>query len=76
MIYHEATFMNDMAAVAIEKMHSTAADAARVALLANAGKLLIGHFSARYDNLGLLLEEARSLFPATELAEEGKTYQV
>lgn len=76
MMYHEATFMNDMAAVAIEKMHSTAADAARVALLANAGKLLIGHFSARYDNLGLLLDEARILFPATELAEEGKTYQV
>lgn len=74
LMYHEATFMNDLAAVAREKMHSTAGDAAKVAELAKAGRLLIGHFSARYENLGQLLDEARRIFPATELAEEGKTY--
>lgn len=74
LMYHEATFMNDMAVVAREKMHSTSADAANVAVLADAGRLLIGHFSARYEHLGLLLEEAQRIFPSTELAEEGKTY--
>lgn len=76
LLYHEATFMSDMAEVAKAKMHSTSAEAATVARQSGAGKLLIGHFSARYDNLLPLLEEARSVFPETYLAEEGKTYQV
>ncbi|MHC1775502.1 MAG: ribonuclease Z [Lentimicrobium sp.] len=76
LIYHEATFMSDMAEVAKAKMHSTSAEAALVAKKAGAGKLLIGHFSARYDNLLPLLDEARLVFPETYLAEEGITYQV
>ncbi len=76
LVYHEATFMSDMAEVAKAKMHSTAAEAALFAKKAGAGKLLIGHFSARYDNLLPLLEEARLVFPETYLAEDGKTYQV
>jgi ribonuclease Z len=76
LIYHEATFMSDMAEVAKAKMHSTSAEAAKVALDSGANKLLIGHFSARYDDLLPLLEEARSVFCETYLAEEGKTYQV
>ena len=76
LVYHEATFMSDMAEVAKAKMHSTSAEAALVAKQAGAEKLLIGHFSARYDNLLPLLEEARLIFPETFLAEDGKTYQV
>lgn len=76
LLYHEATFMSDMAEVAKAKMHSTSAEAATVAMQSGADKLLIGHFSARYDDLLPLLEEARSVFPESYLAEEGKTYQV
>ncbi|KAF0196640.1 MAG: ribonuclease Z [Bacteroidetes bacterium] len=76
LMYHEATFMNAMAEVAVAKMHSTAADAARVAEKAGAGKLIIGHFSARYENLLPLLEEARAVFQESYLAEEGNVFQV
>ncbi|MDP4280919.1 MAG: ribonuclease Z [Bacteroidota bacterium] len=76
LLYHEATFMQDMVASAHEKKHSTAAEAATIALKAGAGKLLIGHYSARYDNLQPLLEEAKKIFPETYLAEEGKTYKI
>jgi len=71
LLYHEATFMQDMAAVAIEKLHSTAMDAATIAAKAKVKKLLIGHFSARYEDVSPLLAEARSIFPETYAAEEG-----
>lgn len=76
LLYHEATFMNSMAEVAAAKLHSTAEQAARIALIAGARKLLIGHFSARYDNLQPLLEEAKAVFPETCLVEEGTIYPV
>lgn len=75
LLYHEATFMKNMTAIAAEKKHSTTAEAARLAQLAQAGKLLIGHYSARYSDLNQLLEEAREVFPNTFLAEEGNMYQ-
>jgi ribonuclease Z len=71
LLYHEATFMQKLAAVASEKFHSTAMDAAKIALKADAKRLLIGHFSARYEDLAPMLAEARSIFPETSLAEEG-----
>src|ERR1035438_1364209 len=64
-LYHEATFMQDKLADAHDKMHSTAIEAATIALKAGAKKLIIGHFSARYDDLQPMLEEARSVFPET-----------
>src|ERR1700744_475596 len=73
LLYHEATFLNDMLDRAGETHHTTALQAAEIAIKTNAKKLLIGHFSARYKKLDELLEEAQSLFPATELAIEGKT---
>jgi ribonuclease Z len=76
LLYHEATFMQDMAGVAAEKFHSTAVEAATIAKKANAGKLIIGHFSTRYENIDLLLEEAKTIFPNTEAASDGKTYTV
>ena len=76
LLYHETTFMHDMEATAAEKQHSTTRQAAEIALEANAKKLLIGHFSARYDDLMPLLEETRGVFERTELAMEGESYEV
>ncbi|SHM06302.1 ribonuclease Z [Mucilaginibacter sp. OK098] len=74
LLYHEATFLNNMLDRAIETHHTTALQAGQVALITNAKKLLIGHFSARYKTLTELLDEARSVFPETELAIEGRTF--
>jgi len=75
-LYHEATFLNNMLERAIETQHTTALQAAEVAVKTNAKKLLIGHFSARYKTLNELIDEARSVFPNTELALEGKTFLI
>ncbi|MCZ2356078.1 MAG: ribonuclease Z [Bacteroidia bacterium] len=71
LLYHEATFMEDLKHKAESTFHSTAHEAALVARKAGAQKLVIGHFSARYSDLSPLLQEARMVFPETYLAEEG-----
>jgi ribonuclease Z len=76
LLYHEATFLHAIERKATESMHSTALQAGTIAHLANVGKLLIGHFSSRYDDLSPLVEEAREIFMETEIAEEGNTYLV
>ncbi|MBR3030230.1 MAG: ribonuclease Z [Bacteroidales bacterium] len=75
-LYHEATFGNDMRDLSSEYFHSTAEDAASVAEAAGAKKLVIGHFSSRYPDVNVLLEEARRVFPETYLAEEGMIFDV
>lgn len=76
LLYHEATFMEDDKQKAVESFHSTSLDAARIASMARVKRLLLGHFSARYKDLGPLLREARSVFPATEVAREGDIIEV
>lgn len=76
LLYHEATFGIDEHQKALETQHSTAAQAATMATKAEAGKLLIGHFSARYKDLVPLEEEARKIFPSVELAIEGSTFSI
>jgi ribonuclease Z len=76
LLYHEATFLNNMLDRANETHHTTALQAAEIAVATHAKKLLIGHFSARYKTLNELLDEARSIFPETELAVEGKTFVI
>jgi ribonuclease Z len=76
LLYHEATFMNNLAVSAKEKQHSTTIEAATLAKKANVKKLLIGHFSARYDDLQPLLEEAVSVFPNTIIAGDGMTINI
>jgi len=71
LLYHEATFAEDKRREADNKFHSTAKDAAKIAKLANVKQLVIGHFSARYKNLQVLLDEAREIFPNTVLANDG-----
>jgi ribonuclease Z len=75
-LYHEATFLNDMRERAIETYHTTANDAAVFAQKAEAGRLIIGHFSSRYRELQPLLDEARAVFENTWLALEGETFNI
>ena len=70
LLFHEATFANEDAPRAKETFHTTAAQAAEIARKAGVKKLLIGHFSARYEDESILLQEASAIFPDTQLAKE------
>ncbi len=74
LLYHEATFTSDMQARAEVTYHSTAAEAARFASLHEVHRLILGHFSSRYQDVSPVLEEAIRFFPYTLLAAEGQTY--
>lgn len=76
LMYHEATFCDDMAGKAAERFHATAREAARVAKEAGAGRLLIGHISSRYADESQSLSEARSVFPLTDYAKEGSIFDI
>ena len=75
-LYHEATFMHELLDRANETHHTTARQAGEIARNNGINKLLIGHFSSRYKTLQLLLEEAQSIFANTDLAVEGRTFQL
>ncbi len=70
LLFHEATFAESELARAKETYHTTAAQAARIALEAGVRQLVIGHFSARYEDESILLKEASEVFPNTILAKE------
>ena len=74
LLYHEATFTDEMHDRAVETGHSTAREAAEVAQSAGARRLLVSHFSARYQETAPLVEEARQTFPNTDAARELKRY--
>ena len=76
MLYHEATFLDELKERARQTMHSTAKEAATIASKAQVGKLIIGHYSQRYFDLSPLLDEAQSIFPATYLAIEGEKFEL
>jgi ribonuclease Z len=71
LLYHEATYLHELQALAYERWHSTAFEAAMIARDAHVGQLCIGHYSARYQTVDALLSEARSIFPNTVAAQEG-----
>ncbi|NDV78725.1 ribonuclease Z [Dysgonomonas sp. 511] len=71
LLYHEATFANIDKGRAHETGHSTACEAAGIAKMAKVKKLMLGHFSARYPDNKVLLDEAREIFANTVLANEG-----
>lgn len=75
-LYHESTYASDYEDRAKMYFHSTSQQAAMVARDAHAGKLLLGHYSARYNDETKLLNEARAIFPNTYLTNEGKTFDV
>ena len=70
LLYHESTFGEDNSERAKQTFHSTESEAAKMAKLCNAKRLIIGHFSARYENESVLLEEAKGIFKKTILANE------
>ncbi|NCI46062.1 ribonuclease Z [Sediminibacterium soli] len=76
LIYHEATYLKDLEERALARFHSTTIQAATIAAKAGANRLLIGHFSSKYEVLDAFLEEARELFPNTDLAIEGVTFHI
>jgi ribonuclease Z len=75
LLYHETTYLKDLNDRAASRFHSTTEQAARIARSANVGRLLIGHFSSKYENLDQFQAEAREVFPATDLAIEGVTFR-
>lgn len=75
-LYHEATFTKEEYERARDTGHSTAYDAAVTAKQAGVGRLLLGHFSARYKDLNPLLDEAREVFSSVGLADEGQVFTI
>ena len=75
-LYHEATFDKTKNDLAIVTGHSTTLHAATVASKAGVGTLIIGHFSARYKEIDALVEEAKSVFPGTCAAIDGRSYEI
>ena len=76
LMYHEATYAAAEQRSARERGHSTSVDAAKAALKAGAGRLVIGHYSSRYKDEQVLVDEARALFPETYPATEGHTFTI
>lgn len=76
LLYHESTFMEDQKARAKLTFHSTAKEAAQIALGAKVGALMLGHFSSRYGDLTELLEEAKTIFSNSYLSTQGETYPI
>lgn len=76
LIYHESTYLDDNLDKARERYHSTAAQAASIAKKANAGKLLLGHYSSRYKELDGFRTEAAAVFPNVEVTREGDVFDL
>lgn len=76
LLYHETTYAADLQNDAKQRGHSTTVDAAKVARLAEARRLIIGHFSSRYKEHDTLVAECREIFPATDIAAEGETFVI
>lgn len=74
-LYHESTFLDQHENLAEVTGHSTAKQAAIIAKQANAKKLLLGHYSTRYDSIGVFKEEASQIFGNVELADDGKVFE-
>ena len=75
-LYHESTFLESEQSLAERTLHSTAKEAARIALKANAKQLILGHYSTRYDSINLFKDEAQTVFSEVLLAEDGATFEL
>lgn len=75
-LYHESTYACDNEKMAKKYCHSTAAQAAKVARDAGVGRLILGHYSARYEDETVLLDEAKAIFPNSVLAKENACFHV
>ena len=76
LLYHEATFLEDKKELTERTKHSTAKEAASIALQANAKQLILGHYSSRYDDINEFKEEAQTIFENVSLAQSGKIFNL
>lgn len=76
LLYHEATYLSDLEERAASRFHSTSRQAACIAKHAGVKRLLIGHFSSKYETLDDFLAESREVFQNTDLALEGVTFRL
>ncbi len=76
LLYHESTFLHEMLERAESTFHTTAHQAGLIAKMADVKKLIIGHYSSRYKDLTPFIEEAKAIFPDTDLAIDGKFFNV
>lgn len=76
LLYHEATYLDNMKEKAHERMHATASEAATIAKKANAKHLLLGHFSSRYKDTSTFLAEAKTIFENVTLAHDGLVIKI
>jgi len=74
-LYHESTFLESEARLAEKTLHSTAKEAASIALKANVKQLILGHYSTRYDGLEPFKKEAEEVFPNVLLADDGVSFE-
>lgn len=74
-LYHESTFLESHKHLCAKTGHSSAIEAASIAKKANAGTLILGHYSTRYDNIELFREEAKTVFDDVEIADDGKVFE-
>ncbi|MDR3252495.1 MAG: ribonuclease Z [Tannerella sp.] len=75
-LYHEATFLEADLPRARQTFHSTARQAAEIAARAKVGSLILGHYSARYEDLNGFLSEASPIFANTHISDEGETFEI
>jgi len=76
LLYHEATFADELSDLAVKTYHTTAKQAAQLAAEAGVAKLIIGHFSSRYKSVKPLVDEARAVFPNTFPANDGDKFEL
>lgn len=76
LLYHESTYLDDQEEKAVMRFHSTCTQAATIAKKSGAGKLLLGHYSSKYDDIQPFETQARQTFQSTEASKEGVTYLV
>jgi len=76
LLYHETTYLKDLQERASSRYHCTTVQAGAIAKLAGVKKLLIGHFSSKYESLDDFLSETKEVFENTELAIEGACYKI
>ncbi|OXB02635.1 ribonuclease Z [Flavobacterium oncorhynchi] len=74
-LYHESTFLESEAPLALKTLHSTAKEAAQIALKANVKQLVLGHYSTRYDGIERFKQEAESVFPNVLLGDDGLSFE-